>query len=157
VYEGVLRESVLKLKHEPYLSTKLFDLLIETARRPPLDLSTRVMPVPLHPRRRKARGFNQASVIATRVARALRLPFDGVSLVRTGLFERYRAGLDARGRHETVRGVFEVRLPGTVKAEDILLVDDVFTTGSTVSNCAEALLSAGARNVYVLTVARPAY
>jgi ComF family protein len=153
----VLRESVLKLKREPYLATKLLELLIETAWRSPLDLSTRVMPVPLHPRRRKARGFNQASVIATRVARTLRLPLDEVSLVRSGLVENYRAGLDAKGRHETVTGVFEVRLPGTVKAEDILLVDDVFTTGSTVSSCAQALRLAGARNVYVLTVARPAY
>jgi predicted amidophosphoribosyltransferase len=65
--------------------------------------------------------------------------------------------MDAKGRQETVRKAFEVRHPGLIKAEDILLVDDVLTTGSTVSSCGEELLSAGAKSVYVLTVARPAY
>jgi predicted amidophosphoribosyltransferase len=69
---------------------------------------------------------------------------------------KYRAGLDAKGRQQTVAGAFEVRHPRLVADEDILLVDDVFTTGATVSACAEALAGAGARNVFVLTVARAA-
>jgi ComF family protein len=153
----VLRESALNLKREPRLSRRLLDLLIATARRPPLDVCTRVVPVPLHPQRRQLRGFNQATVIAAGVANALRLPLDEVSLVRTGLADKYRAGLDARGRLETVKGAFVVRHPEIIKSEEILLVDDVLTTGSTVSSCAEALLLAGARSVYVLTVARPAF
>jgi predicted amidophosphoribosyltransferase len=68
--------------------------------------------------------------------------------------EKYRAGLDAKGRQETVAGAFEVLHPRLVENEDILLVDDVFTTGATVSACAEALKTAGAKNVLVLTVAR---
>jgi predicted amidophosphoribosyltransferase len=62
--------------------------------------------------------------------------------------------LDAKGRHDTVAGAFEVRHPKLVENEDILLVDDVFTTGATVSACAEVLNTAGARNVFILTVAR---
>jgi len=96
-------------------------------------------------------------VIAACVARELRLPLDEVSLVRTGLTDKHRAGMDAKGRRETVREAFHVRHPGLIKEEDILLVDDVLTTGSTVSSCGEELLSAGAKSVYVLTVARPAY
>jgi predicted amidophosphoribosyltransferase len=65
-----------------------------------------------------------------------------------------RTGLDAKGRHDTVAGAFEVRHPRLVAGERILLVDDVFTTGATVSSCAETLLAAGARSVYVLTVAK---
>jgi predicted amidophosphoribosyltransferase len=62
--------------------------------------------------------------------------------------------LDRKGRRDTVAGVFKVAQPRLVAAENILLVDDVFTTGATVSSCAEALLAAGARAVFVLTVAR---
>jgi predicted amidophosphoribosyltransferase len=79
---------------------------------------------------------------------------DEVSLLRVSSSEKYRAGLDARGRRETVTGAFEVRHPRLVANENILLVDDVFTTGATVSACAETLLGAGASSVFVLTLAR---
>ncbi|HEX7771231.1 MAG TPA: phosphoribosyltransferase family protein, partial [Pyrinomonadaceae bacterium] len=58
------------------------------------------------------------------------------------------------GRQDTVAGAFEVRHPRLIANEDILLVDDVFTTGATVSACAEALITAGAKNVFVLTISR---
>ncbi len=99
------------------------------------------------------RGFNQASILAQALSKSLRLPLDEVSLVRVSATEKYRAGLDAKGRRDTVAGAFEVRHPRLVANEDILLVDDVFTTGATVSACAEALLGAGAENVFVLTIA----
>jgi predicted amidophosphoribosyltransferase len=62
--------------------------------------------------------------------------------------------LDAKGRRDTVAGAFEVRHPRLVANENILLVDDVFTTGATVSACAEALLAAGVKSVFVLTISR---
>jgi predicted amidophosphoribosyltransferase len=62
--------------------------------------------------------------------------------------------MDARGRRETVEGAFEVVRPRLVCGERVLLVDDVFTTGATASACAAALRGAGAREVYVLTLAR---
>jgi predicted amidophosphoribosyltransferase len=82
------------------------------------------------------------------------LPIDEVSLVRVSSTEKYRAGLDAKGRQDTVAGAFEVRHPRLVTNENILLVDDVFTTGATVSACAEALVTAGAKTVFVLTISR---
>jgi predicted amidophosphoribosyltransferase len=82
------------------------------------------------------------------------LPIDEVSLVRVSSTEKYRAGLDAKGRQDTVAGAFEVRPPRLVTNENILLVDDVFTTGATVSACAEALVTAGAKTVFVLTISR---
>jgi predicted amidophosphoribosyltransferase len=82
------------------------------------------------------------------------LPLDEVSLVRVSTTAKYRAGLDRKGRQDTVAGAFQVAHPRLVADENILLVDDVFTTGATVSTCAESLLDAGAGSVFVLTVAR---
>jgi len=154
MYDGALRESVLLLKRQPYVPQHVECLLAAAAKREPLNSSTRVVPVPLHPKRLRTRGFNQATILAEVVAKALKLPLDEVSLLRVTSTEKYRAGLDRKGRRDTVAGAFEVRHPRLVAGENILLVDDVFTTGATVSACAEALLAAGAGKVFVLTVAR---
>lgn len=153
-YEGALRESVLLLKRQPHVSEHVETLITAVAMREPLNVSTRIVPVPLHSERMRTRGFNQASIIAHVLSKSLRLPLDDGSLWRVSSSEKYRAGLDAKGRHDTVAGAFEVRHPRLVENEAILLVDDVFTTGATVSACAEALNSAGARGVFVLTLAR---
>lgn len=154
LYEGALRESVLMLKRQPHVSRHLEHLAVDAARRSPLNSSSRIIPVPLHAKRVRARGFNQASIIAQVLSKSLRLPLDEVSLVRVSSTEKYRAGMDAKGRQDTVAGAFEVRHPRLVENEEILLVDDVFTTGATVSACAERLLGAGAKSVFVLTLAR---
>ena len=154
LYEGPLRETVLLLKRQPHLSQHVQTLLIAAAMRDPLNSATRIIPVPLHAKRIEERGFNQASILAQALSKSLLLPLDEVSLLRVSASEKYRAGLDARGRHDTVAGAFEVRHPRLVANENILLVDDVFTTGATVSACAEALLGAGVSNVFVLTLAR---
>lgn len=153
-YEGALRESVLQLKRQPHIPQHLDALLLAVAKREPLHLSTRIVPVPLHAARLRSRGFNQASLIAAALAKNLTLPLDEVSLVRVSSSDKYRAGLDAKGRRDTVAGAFTVSHPRLVENENILLVDDVFTTGATVSACAEALTAAGAKNVFVLTLAR---
>ena len=154
LYVGALRETVLELKRKPYLPEHVKSLLFAAAKCQPLNVSTRIVPVPLHADRLRARGFNQASIIAQTLSKSLRLPLDEVSLVRVSGSEKYRAGLDAKGRQETVTGAFTVPHPKLVRDENILLIDDVFTTGATVSACAEALTTAGAKNVFVLTVAR---
>lgn len=153
-YEGALRETVLLLKRQPYLCAHVAELLVAVARREPLNTSTVIIPVPLHEDRMRSRGFNQASIVAHALAKSLRLPVDETSLRRVSSSEKYRAGLDARGRMETVSGAFEVRHPHLVADENVLLVDDVFTTGATVSACSAALKEAGAREVFVLTIAR---
>jgi ComF family protein len=153
-YEGALRACALALKHEPYVGARLAHLLCEARRRPPLDAATRILPVPLHPERERERGFNQASVLAHALAALAALPFDEASLIRTTHAGRHRAGMDARARRESVAGAYTVARPRLVEGERVLLVDDVFTTGATVSACADALRAAGAREVFVLTIAR---
>lgn len=155
MYEGALRASVLLLKRHPHVSSKLKSLMLNAQRRFPLDQATRIIPVPLHPEREKARGFNQASLLARELSSGCYLPLDENSLARTEHTERHRAGMDAKERRKTVTDAFVVTNPRLIAGERVLLVDDVFTTGATVSACAQALLDAGAAEVFVLTLARP--
>jgi ComF family protein len=154
LYSGALRASVLALKREPYVSPRLATLLTETQTRPPLNGSTVIVPVPLHAWREKTRGFNQAATLAHKLAKTTALLLDEASLIRTSHSDRHRAGMDAKGRRETVENAFVVRYPRLISGECVLLIDDVFTTGATVSSCADALLQAGAKKVFVLTIAR---
>ncbi|MFL6254642.1 MAG: ComF family protein [Pyrinomonadaceae bacterium] len=154
LYEGALRAAVLGLKREPFVPPRFARMLREAARRAPLDAATLVVSVPLHPERERERGFNQATLLASAVAKGAHLRLDTWSLARVAHSERHRAGMDARARRESVEAAFAVTRPRLVRGESVLLVDDVFTTGATVSACARVLLDAGARAVFVLTAAR---
>ena len=155
IYDGALRASVLSLKQEQHMASKLRQLMATTQRQYPLSEATRIVPVPLHQEREKARGFNQAAILARELSKATSLPLDEVSLVRKHHSKRHRAGMDWKGRRETVADAFQVIYPALIARERVLLVDDVFTTGATVSSCAKSLLDAGAVEVFVLTLARP--
>lgn len=155
VYEGALRALILLLKREPNLCRKLIEQLVRTQQQPPLNAATLIIPVPLHAEREQVRGFNQATLIGRELSRATSLPLVEANLVRVKNVKRHRAGMDAKGRRETVADAFRVIHPVLVAGERVLLVDDVFTTGATVSSCATALLDAGALDVFVLTIARP--
>ncbi len=154
LYEGALRASILALKREPNVTRRLLETLRRTQQRTPLAEADLIVPVPLHASREGERGFNQAVVLARELARATKLPIDEYSLARRVHTERHRAGMDARSRRDSVGGAFEVRRPEPIAGRRVLLIDDVFTTGATVSECAAVLKSAGAADVYVLTIAR---
>src|SRR5687767_4040084 len=154
LYEGALRASILSLKRESTVARRLVETLKQTQQRAPLAEADLIVPVPLHASRERERGFNQAVVLARQIARATKLPIDEYSLVRRIHTERHRAGMDARARRDSVEGAFEVRRPEPIAGRRVLLIDDVFTTGATVSECAAVLKSAGAADVYVLTIAR---
>jgi ComF family protein len=158
-YDGGLRELVHLLKYdrvEP-AAGKLGSMLCEAISK--LNLGTDpflVVPVPLHISKRHERGFNQAEMIARKALRCAH--FNNLEL-GSGILERARPtasqiGLTRPQRAENLRGAFRVAHLSRVKGRDILLVDDVLTTGTTASECARVLLKAGARKVLVATVAR---
>jgi len=89
------------------------------------------------------------------LSKLARLPVAEHALARAQRTGRHRAGMDARARHESVEDAFAVMHPRAIAGEYILLMDDVFTTGATVSACSRVLFEAGAEQVLVLTVARP--
>ncbi len=116
-----------------------------------------VAPVPLHSGKLAQRGFNQSELIA-RAALRLKPAGDRLQL-SVGLLERPREtksqiGLSRHQRRENIRGAFVIAQPSEVQGREVLVVDDVFTTGTTVSECARILRRAGAAKVYVATVAR---
>jgi competence protein ComFC len=153
-YEGALRASILELKREPHVASRLARLLFATQQREPLNSANLIVPVPLHPEREHERGFNQALLLARELSRLGGLPLDEHSVVRRVHTERHRAGMDSKARRQSVAEAFAVRHPKLVAGQSVLLVDDVFTTGATVSACASVLREAEAAEVFVLTVAR---
>lgn len=119
-----------------------------------------VVPVPLFNAKRRQRGFNQAEVLARSALKALRRARPGWKLtIATGVLERHRstqsqAGLTPHQRRANMRGAFFAPFPEKLKGANVLLIDDIYTTGATARACAQTLRRAGAGSVYVATVAR---
>ena len=111
-----------------------------------------VVAVPLHWRKKWARGFNQAELLARPVAKHRGIPL--VNALRRKRSTGVQAGLAMAGRRRNVAGAFTARLSADVKGKRILLIDDVMTTGATASACATALKRAGAASVSLATLAR---
>jgi ComF family protein len=117
-----------------------------------------MLPVPLHASKLRQRGFNQSELIARAAVKSPALRGRPLQL-STAILERSRAtesqtGLTRHQRRENMRGAFRIRDAEAVAGREILLVDDVFTTGTTVAECARVLRKAGAMRVWVATVAR---
>ena len=157
-HAGVVRELVLRFKYggEHFLRRPLSAWLAdawETDPRlrdgPPVAA---LVPVPLHPRRRRERGFNQAESLCRLLGKRTGLPtWNALRRVR---FTEPQARLGRDERLENLRGAFATARRRPVSGAHLLLVDDVFTTGTTVDECARTLRQAGAASVRVLTVAR---
>jgi ComF family protein len=158
-YEGVLREIIHALKYDGRRSTApgLARLMAQHGEQV-LAGADAVVPVPLHPRRERERGFNQADDLA----RALPLPVARV--LRRTRVTAPQVGLSAHAREQNVTGAFALGTPGvwaspergSVRGSVLVLVDDVTTTGATLAACARALKRAGAKEVRALTAARVA-
>lgn len=157
VYEGALRESVLRLKSRPQISVRLRKLLKTTASiLQDIQPCESIIPVPLHQSRFTERSFNQAEVIANELAAITGLQVDTASLVRAKHTEKHRAGMKTRERARSLEKAFRVRALRLIENKAVLLVDDVMTTGSTANEIANTLLNGGAKTVSILTLARAA-
>jgi len=164
-YDGALRDLIHLLKfHQirpaaPVLGHMLADVI--TALEPVLPAGQiTVIPVPLHAKKQAQRGFNQAEVIARAALKDLSQgdagrPFDVSSRVLVRSRETgSQIGLTRHQRRQNLRGAFAIKDATAISNATVLLVDDVYTTGATASECARILLKAGAARVWVATVAR---
>jgi ComF family protein len=112
-----------------------------------------IIPVPLHLKRLRERGFNQSVVLAREIAERFSLPIEFMMLKRHTYTEP-QVNLGRKERESNVKGAFKVLDTGKISGEKIILVDDVYTTGSTVKECARVLMNCKAKDVAVLTLAR---
>lgn len=156
IYDQSLRIAIhaLKFKEQSAIAKQLGDLLLNAFHRywsaGDIDM---IAPVPLHRRRFKARGFNQAYLLIQR------WPLAGKTTLVRDLLVRNRntasqSGLNRKQRKTNIKHAFGVKRPGQSKGKRILLIDDVLTTGETADACARVLLQDGACQVDVLTLAR---
>jgi ComF family protein len=116
----------------------------------PMDL---IVPVPLHPKRLRWRGFNQSLLLARQVSHMYRVPIDPFLLYRSRETPP-QTQLPEDERRKNVRGAFAINTGKSLKERSVLLVDDVYTSGATVNECSRVLVRGGAREVSVLTLAR---
>jgi ComF family protein len=155
-YDGTLRQVIRQFKYNKMrplakpLAARLAQVLIRMDAGS-LDL---VLPVPLHRNRQRARGFNQSELLTRQLAVMCDLPLGSRDCVRVRDTPP-QTGLRGTERRRNVRGAFAVPRPERVRGLNVLLVDDVITTGATADSCARALKQAGAKGVWVLTLARP--
>ena len=157
-YEGALRDLIHLFKYNGVRPAGkiLGGLLNQTVTAMALPDSLIVIPVPLWSGKRTARGFNQAEAIARTFIHfqsSSSIQLDTSILIRTRETAS-QTGLTRHQRRANVRGAFAVVKPGKIKGRSILIVDDVMTTGTTAGECARVLRRAGAKEVFVATIAR---
>jgi ComF family protein len=163
-YQGRMKAAIHAFKYDRLhplargLGRMLAEAIAQLADEAPGEML--VVPVPLHRSKYAERGFNQARSLAVYALKALskthpqwRLTLAPKTLMRLRA-TKSQAGLTARQRRLNVRGAFEVSDPAVVSKKHVLLIDDIFTTGSTARASAQALLRAGAASVRVATLAR---
>jgi ComF family protein len=154
IYESALSASILHLKREPFVAKRLQKLFVSRFQESGFQDATKIVPVPLSKKRLLERGFNQAAVLAEILFKRTGIELDEQSLTRKTHTPMHRVGMDDKARETSVKNAFEAKRAKLIEGETILLIDDVLTSGSTVSSCAEVLKDKGARRVYALTLAR---
>jgi len=122
---------------------------------PDVDFSdySLIIPVPLHIKRLRERGFNQSLILARALAKKWQIPVN-FSLLKRHKFTLTQTGLHKIERKQNIKGAFEVSDKKLIAGKNVILVDDVYTTGATINECAKTLIKAGAQKVTVLTLAR---
>lgn len=155
LYEAPIRQLVTGFKHRQRMSygQLLAQLLVYhlTQHYQPGRLPQLIIPVPLHPKKMRKRGFNQSVEIARVVSSHYNIPLATELVSRTKHTESQQ-GQNAKARHQGVAGAFEMLRP--LKHTRIALVDDVITTGATAGEVSKTLLAAGAKDIHVWALAR---
>jgi ComF family protein len=157
-WEGSIREAIYGLKYDYIrdLAVPLGEMLAEYYGNTPLPADI-IVPVPLHRRRQRERGYNQSALLAQQLGAAVQIPVR-LDLLRRHRYTRSQTRLNPQQRSQNVHGAFScASQPGATQAiagQRLLLIDDVATTGATLHECALVLRDCGARSIWALTLAR---
>ncbi|GAB6888125.1 hypothetical protein JCM13304A_16230 [Desulfothermus okinawensis JCM 13304] len=153
-YRGVLKEIIKEFKYQGDFSLVdiLGDLLCQAYAKGDFEFRPDIIvPVPIHKNRLKLRGFNQSLEISRRLSKVIQVPIEKNTLIRIK-DTIPQVGLKKSARKKNVRNVFCVL--GDVRGANLILVDDVYTSGATVSECARVLKGSGAKVIGLLVLAR---
>jgi len=152
-YVPPLQEALCLYKYQGKISLAptLAGLMIDQL--PLLDPMDLIIPVPLHSERLREREFNQSLLLADLIGQHLHCPVSYTNLLRIAP-SHPQTTLSRKDRLRNLRKAFSLRHPDAIAQRRILLIDDVYTTGTTVNECAKTLRKAGSSDVYVLTLAR---
>ena len=153
-YQGLLKELILefKFKGDLGLGMVLGDLLAMACRMHGLTGNDILVPVPAHEKKLRERGFNQSLELTRILGRSLNIPVSKQALIKK-VYTPAQSALARKERLKALKGVFLARRV-QVESRRVLLVDDIFTTGSTLEECTRTLLKAGASKVQILFLAR---
>lgn len=153
----MIRKAIHELKYRNLktIAPCLAELLADYLRSNPLPGEVLVC-VPLHPRRLRERGYNQSSLLARELGRRIGLPVIEDCLIRVRLAQPQVKAVNVEERRRNVAGAFVCR-DERVRGKQVILIDDVCTSGATLESCAVALKSKGAMSVWGLTLAREIY
>ncbi len=156
-YEGILKEVIhlLKFQRKFPLIDRLDEIMVKFILNNQILYSEidLLIPVPAHKKRLKERGIDQVSLLAERLSRAIKIKLERNNLKRIK-YTTLQTDLSREGRVKNVSDAFIVKGPKRLMNKSILLIDDLFTTGSTVNECAKILINSGVKKVEVLTLAR---
>lgn len=153
-YGGLVRELLHRFKYgkAAYLAPAFAGEMAESWKRLGGGAPDLVTPVPMHWLREAMRGYNQAALLAEEIAAMLNAKM--ATVARRRKFNRRQVSLGRKGRHDNARAAFAARRPAAIRDRHVLLVDDVFTTGSTLNAVAEVIMQCQPAKLSVLTLAR---
>ena len=155
-YENIIREWIIdyKFNDKAYMYNIFAHLLIKNKKVIDFLYSCDIIiPVPLHLMRRLERGYNQTYLIAKKLSKYIQIEMRNDVLVKTKNI-RPQSEKGYLDRKTDIRGAFEVKNKSEIKGKNVLIFDDVYTTGSTTNECKRVLMQAGAKKVMVLTIAK---
>lgn len=152
-YQGPVKRAIAKVKYQWVYDIEkvLVNLIIDNLWRFDLPKDLILVPVPLHAKRKRWRGFNQSEILAKSLAKTFNVPFFDtmIRIIETAT----QVGLKRDKRKENVKGAFFLKAGVDLRQKNILLVDDVYTSGATMAECSLVLKKAGVKEVWGLAVA----
>lgn len=157
-YEGVLKEALHLFKYKGVLSllnTFSYLLLLFIDKNIDMKRIDTIIPIPLYPVKLRERGFNQAYLLSLLIAKRYNIPISTGNLIKVKS-TKPQSSLNRSLRLKNLKNAFSVRRPEYLKGKDILLIDDVYTTGATINEASKVLKRAGASSIKIVTLARGA-
>lgn len=155
-YEGILKERLIKFKFndKPYVYKAFVNFLIKNKKicrfLKSYDI---IIPVPIHYNRKVTRGYNQSALIARNLAKELEIKYEEKVLLKR-VNNKPQSTKNKKDRKENVIGVYHTKNEYKLLNKNVLLLDDIYTTGSTVNECSKLLKIAGAKKIDVITIAK---